>query len=91
MSLLSPQERMDSLPISPETRARTLLTMLWRRYDAAGISMGRGYEAVLLEATMELLGPADLDDVTRFEVEDDCLNDTRNYISATRAKQYGLL
>lgn len=65
--------------------------MLWRRYDAAGISLGRGYEAVLLEAAMELLGPPDLDDMDRMDTEQDFLDDTRSYISATRAKQYGLL
>lgn len=91
MSLLSPQQRMDELPVSPDVRARTLLTILWQRYDAAGISMGRGYEAVLLEAAMELLGPPDLHDVARFETEGDFINDTRDYISATRAKRYGLL
>lgn len=44
---------------NPKTRARTLLTLLWRKYDAGGISMGRSYEAVLLEAAMDLLGPPD--------------------------------
>ncbi len=77
---------------NPKTRARTLLTLLWRKYDTGGISMGRSYEAVLLEAAMDLLGPPDTDDVRRLETMDagELLNETRSYLSAERARREGL-
>ena len=76
----------------PETRARTLLTLLWRKYDAGGISMGRSYEAVILEAAMDLLGPPDTKDVQRLESMDagELLNETRDYLSSERARREGL-
>ncbi len=77
---------------TPQVRARTLLTLLWRKYDAGGVSMGRSYEAVLLEAAMDLLGPPDVDDVRRLDsmVAGDLVNETRNYLSAERARREGL-
>ena len=52
-------EQRLKLPVTPEVRARTLLAHLWRKYDAAGLSMGRSHEAVVLEAVMSLLGDPD--------------------------------
>lgn len=71
------------LEVSDATRARTLLTLLWRRYDYGGISMGRSYDAVLLEAAMDLLGPPDTDDVSRLDrmPSGELLNETRSYLS----------
>ncbi len=57
MAEKSIQERLSSLPVTPEVRARTLLAHLWRAYDAAGTSMGRSHEAVVLEAVMAPGGP----------------------------------
>ena len=80
------------MEVTPAVRARTLLTLLWRKYDAGGISMGRSYDAVLLEAAMDLLGPPDIEDVRRLDtmVAGDLVNETRNYLSSERAKREGL-
>ena len=78
--------------VKPETRARTLLTLLWRKYDAGGISMGRSYESVLLEAAMDLLGPPDVEDVRRLDALNgsDIVGETRDYLSSERARREGL-
>ena len=82
----------DRLGVLPHVRARTLLTLLWRKYDAGGVSMGRSYEAVLLEAAMDLLGPPDKSDVAKLDAmqSGDLVNETRNYLSSLRARQEGL-
>jgi hypothetical protein len=85
---LTAAERIASFPVDRAVRARSLLTMLWRRYDEAGISMGRGIEAVILEAAMKLLGPPDLDDLYRLDNDPDFLNTTRSYLSALNAVEY---
>jgi hypothetical protein len=36
--------------------ARALLSHLWARYDANGISMGRSFDSMLLELAIEMLG-----------------------------------
>lgn len=85
------QSRLDSLPVSPEVRARTLLAHLWRLYDAAGTSMGRSHQAVVLEAAMDLLGPPDQDDMQRLDIGGaDLIGNTRSYLSAVRARNLGL-
>lgn len=80
------------LGVTPQVRARTLLSLLWRKYDAGGISMGRSYESVLLEAAMDLLGPSDEADVSRLDAMQsaDLLNETRSYLSSQRARREGL-
>lgn len=79
------------LPVSPEVRARTLLAHLWRKYDAAGISMGRSHESVVLEAVLSLLGDPDPADMERLDQDSGVLvNETRDYLSARRAVQLGL-
>ncbi|WP_075588269.1 hypothetical protein [Rhodoferax antarcticus] len=84
------QERLQ-LPVSPEVRARTLLAHLWRKYDAAGISMGRSHEAVVLEAVLSLLGDPDPNDMARLDDSNfDLIGQTRDYLSARRAVQLGL-
>jgi len=82
----------DGLGVSDAVRARTLLTLLWRRYDAGGISMGRSYDAVLLEAAMDLLGPPDTNDVSKLDKmpSGDLLDETRSYLSSLRARREGL-
>lgn len=84
---------MSSMPVSPETRARTLLTLLWKRYDASGASMGRSYEGILLEAAMDLLGPPDHADVQRLLglSSNELLFETRGFLSSQRARQEGLI
>ena len=80
-----------ALPVAPETRARTLLAHLWRKYDAAGISMGRTHEGVVLEAALSLLGEPDPQDMALLDVDSGTLiNATRDYLSARRATQLGL-
>ncbi|MEG0922005.1 MAG: hypothetical protein RSD57_12385 [Comamonas sp.] len=84
-------ERLN-LPVAPETRAITLLAHLWRKYDAAGISMGRSHEAVVLEAVLSLLGEPDPTDMDRLNEDSGVLiSDTRSYLSACRAVQLGLI
>lgn len=79
------------LPVSTEVRARTLLAHLWRKYDAAGISMGRSHESVVLEAVLSLLGDPDPADMERLDQDSGVLvNETRDYLSARRAVQLGL-
>lgn len=79
------------LPVSPDVRARTLLALLWRKYDAAGISMGRSQESVVLEAVLSLLGDPDPVDMKRLDQDSGVLvNETRDYLSARRAVQLGL-
>jgi len=68
-------------------RSKTLLTFLWQKYDAGGISMGRSYEAVVLEAVMELLGPSS-EDLSRDH--GDIMDETRSYLSSKRAEKLGL-
>lgn len=75
---------------TPEQRARTLLALLWRKYDAAGTSMGRSHEAVVLEAAMDLLGPPDEDEMRRLDHDSgEVVNETRDYLSKQRAKALG--
>lgn len=84
------QERLQ-LPVAPEVRARTLLAHLWRKYDAAGISMGRSHEAVVLEAVLSLLGDPDPSDMELLDDSNfDLIGQTRDYLSARRAIQLGL-
>ncbi len=84
-------QRLCQLPVTPETRARTLLAHLWRVYDAAGVSMGRTHEAVVLEAAMKLLGDPDPLDMQRLDdVRNDLIGETRSYLSAIRARNLGL-
>ena len=75
------------IKIDERERARTLLTLLWQKYDAGGISMGRSYEAVVLEAAMELLGPT-TEDISRDH--GDIMDETRTYLSSKRAEELGL-
>lgn len=72
-------------------RTRTLLTLLWRKYDAAGTSMGRSYEAVLLEAAMTLLGDPDSQEIARLDVGSggELVDETRTYLSSLRAEKLG--
>ena len=88
----SPVLSTAGLGVTPAVRARTLLTLLWRKYDAGGISMGRSYDAVLLEAAMDLLGPPDEADVSRLDAmqSGDLVNETRSYLSSLRARREGL-
>ena len=90
---ISPVLSTAGLGVSPSVRARTLLTLLWRKYDAGGTSMGRSYEAVLLEAAMDLLGPTDESDVSRLDAMQagDLVNETRTYLSSLRARREGLV
>ena len=75
------QTRLDSLPVTLEVRARTLLTHLWRLYDAAGTSMGRSHQAVVLEAAMDLLGPLNPADMQRLDDGGaDLIGNTRSYL-----------
>ena len=75
----------------PPVLARTLLTLLWRKYDAAGISMGRSYESVLLEAAMDLLGPPDVDQVARLDKDSaEVVDEVRTLLSNRRAAREGL-
>ena len=84
-------EQRLQLPVTPEVRARTLLAHLWRKYDSAGISMGRSHEAVVLEAVLSLLGDPDPSDMARLdETGGVLLGQTRDYLSARRAIQMGL-
>lgn len=81
------------LPVHPHVRARTLLTLLWRNLDNGGRSMGRSFEAVLLEAAMRLTEDQwDADDVKRADGarESDFINDTRDYVAALRRHEEGL-
>lgn len=78
-----------TLPVSEQTRALTLLILLWRRYDAAGISMGRSHEAVLLETAIALLGAVDYDELAKIDKDSGTLvNETRDWLSAQRLKAY---
>lgn len=80
-----------ALPVPPDVRARTLLAHLWRKYDAAGISMGRSHEAVVLEAVLALLGLPDQEDMQLLDADSGVLiNQTRDYLSAKRAVELGL-
>jgi len=84
----SPKERLV-LPTTPEKRALTLLIQLWRVYDAGGISVGRCFESVLLEAAIDLLGEPDHDDIDRADSKGaELVNETRDYLSAIRLKEY---
>ncbi len=88
MDEVSKKQANETMDVEPIVRARTLLTYLWRAYDAGGISVGRSHEAVLLEAAMDLMGPVDVIDVGRdYGVN---INEARNYISAQKRKEYGL-
>lgn len=68
-------------------RVKTLLVMLWQKYDAGGISMGRSWEAVVLEAAIELIGPP-TEDMSRCHGE--ILDETRSYLSSKMAERLGL-
>lgn len=69
-------------------RARTLLAHLWRKYDAAGISMGRSHEAVVLEAVLSLLGDPNPEDMLLLDADSGkFINDTRSYLSSKMAKR----
>lgn len=72
-------------------RARTLLVHLWRRYDSAGISMGRSHEAIVLETVLSLLGDPDPEEMALLDADSGTfINDTRTYLSAkTRARYEG--
>ncbi len=77
-------------PVFENKRARTLLAHLWRKYDAAGTSMGRTHEAVVLEAAMALLGDPDPEDMRLLDMDSgDLVNATRNYLSAKMARRLG--
>ena len=82
----------EGLPVHPYVRARTLLTLLWQKYDTGGISMGRSFEAVCLEAAMDLLEDfRDSDDVMRCDSDSgNVMDDTRTYLSRQRANREGL-
>jgi len=71
-----------------QTRARTLLAHLWRKYDTAGISMGRSHEAVVLEAVLALLGDPDPEDMALLDKDSgDLVNATRTYLSSKMAQR----
>lgn len=71
-------------------RARTLLAELWRRQDAAGISMGRSYESVVLEAALTLLGDPEPEDMALLDIDSGTfVNDTRTYLSRKMARRLG--
>lgn len=76
-----------TLPVDDTVRVKTLLRMLWLTYDAGGISMGRSYEAVVLEAALSLM-----EDVENEEIPEcgDLLNETRNYLSQKMHDHLGL-
>lgn len=69
-------------------RARTILAALWRKYDAAGTSMGRSHEAVLLEAALALLGDPNPQDMEALDADPgELVNATRSYLSARMASR----
>lgn len=70
-----------------QRRARTLLAYLWRKYDAGGESMGRSHEAVLLETAMDLLGPADLNELQ--DAYGEQLDEARSFLSEQRSQRLG--
>lgn len=70
-------------------RARTLLAHLWRKYDAAGISMGRSHESVVLEAALSLLGDPDPEDIALLDADSGkFINDTRTYLSSKLRERF---
>lgn len=82
----------EGLGVIPAVRARTLLALLWRKYDLGGISVGRSHESVLLEAAMSLLGDPDVDDLQRADTSEgygDMVDETRTWISRQTARRYG--
>ena len=76
------------MEVSPEVRARTLLTYLYGLFDRGGISLGRSHESILLETAMELLGPNTPEDVDRDYGTN--VMEAQNYVSDQIAKRYGL-
>lgn len=94
---VSDQEAMpDEVPLAEtgeaafeQKRARTLLAHLWRRYDAAGTSMGRSHESVVLEAALSLLGDPDPEDMALLDKDSgDLVNATRSYLSSKLAERF---
>lgn len=79
----------EPMSVPPEVRARSLLTLLWRKLDYAGISMNRSSEAVLLELAMKLLGEPDLLDLKHHEDGTrDIIAESRLYSSHLNAQAY---
>jgi len=69
--------------IPPETRAVTLLCMLARRFDMAGLSGGRTRESELLDAALALLPKVDQTDLPQAinaVDEDRILLETKEYL-----------
>lgn len=86
----SPYDNPESIAFE-QRRARTLLAHLWRKYDFAGISMGRSHEAIVLEAVLALLGDPDPDEMELLDQDSGkVLNDTRSYLSAKMRHRLGL-
>lgn len=79
----------QKMEVDPKVRARTLLTYLYRIFDSGGISLGRSHESILLETAMELLGPADPEDVHHRDYGTNVM-EARNYLSDQIAKELGL-
>lgn len=83
---------LDQPPFDPQVRARTLLALLWRKYDAAGISMGRSHEAVLLETAMELFGEPDVNEIAKLDEPagyGNVVEEARSWLSERRAIKLG--
>lgn len=76
-----------ALPVDEIVRVKSLLRMLWSKYDAGGISMGRSYESVVLEAALSLLEDVDNEEIFN---SGDLLNDTRTHISELMMKRLRL-
>ncbi len=78
----------SDLPVDDLTRAKSLLRLLWIKYDAAGISMGRSYESVLLESALKLMDIIDQEELP--ECTGELVNETRNYLSSQMAASIGV-
>jgi hypothetical protein len=70
----------DSLSIlTNEELARLILRQLWQWHDASGISKGRGYRNMLLEAAMDFMPLPEMRNHDRFSI--------RNLLDAARMRQ----
>ena len=69
---------------------RVLLSHLWSIYDLGGISMGRSFEAMLLELALELIG-RDMGPIPKELSEPgDLINKIKDELSRTRLEALGL-
>lgn len=64
---------------------RLLLQHLWARYDAGGESMGRSFDAMLVELAIELLGTEPCPD--RYKEPGVLLNEIKTVLSGRRRAQ----